>query len=858
MGDFESAYATESNSLTTVQNAVENVTPFEMAYKHFNNLWSKAQQELTDLLKMEEPYDKPPLIEQRMAAVRLTSKLYLQYIKICNKLITCYENICHPQKRRYLRQICDACIGRVLELKHELVSLEKSEFHFLDQMLLNLKMFPSEMDVKIPEYYKEVTREEDREKRKLVEDHLERMSEEKAQSKSVTKQEKLVRMAVVYIQMIQAHERARQSRIFFYEEHKKLLLKERRDRREHRQAMELIKTKRECAVSIQRAWRMFYFQKKLRSRYSNELELLNIGKLKESENIFNILNKDRLNIIKRKETEYLHLRDRLKQEMLTYSYPRMMEELEEKIRNFFYQQQELYGDFPDFPTEEKGGSAAMFEEAEKKRSEAESKPVEKEEKKDKKKEKKDKDKKEKDKKDKKGKDKKGKEEEEEPLGYSLKPSKYIPIMLQLLKEYEKNWKGKVCVDFDRLDKELVKEEVKAEIQLMVRLQVDENMRNELDRLSKSLRKDSKKKGKKKKGKKKGKKGKKKGKKGKAEPDLTPDRTLDSLVEELVKQEIIIDYPKYSLNDFLGDYNYSGSIKKLMGDPEKDPLPCLADIRRVVNEYCILPMGSEAVHAGGAYVKSLLLVGPKGSGKKSLMYAICNEIRATLMNLSAENIQGKYPGPDGLEMLAHLISKVSRLLQPTIVYIKDAESYFWKKKPAYSKLLEPGRLKKKLPKFIKKIKQMDRVLVCGTSVLPFDANAKKMSACYEKIICIFKPDYNCRSYLWREMIKRFKGSSPANAVVSVLSNVSDGFTAGHIETTIQEVLTDRRLAYEEKISLDAADFAAALAECVPVYEEEHLEYRKWLLKMPLGSQRIALYEKEREEVPEDEESEDDDY
>ncbi|GFT29890.1 dynein regulatory complex protein 11 [Nephila pilipes] len=847
MESNESTYSIESKSLATFQNAVRDVTQFEMTYKHFNSLWHKAQVELSNLLKIEEPFDNPPLIEQRMTAVRLASKLYLQYIKISNTLIKCYENICNPPKRRYLRQMCDACIGRVLELKHELVSLEKSEFHFLDQMLFNLKMSPSDMDIKIPEYYKEVTSEENRVKRELVELYLERMNEEKEVSKSVTKQEKMVRMAMVYIQMIQAHERARQSRIIFYEEHKKLLLKEMRNRKERRQEMVMKKTKKEYAVTIQRAWRKFYYQKRLRNLYYNELELLNLGKLRENKSIFDTINKDRLNIIKRNEKEYVQLRDRLKEEMLTYNYPRMMEELEEKIRSFFYQYQELNGDFPDFPTEEEGGSTVMFEIAEKKLSEPESKSIEKEEKKGKK------DKKDKKEKDDKSKDKKkNKDDEEEPPGYILKPSKYIPIMLELLKEYEKNWKGRECVIFDRLDKELLVEEVKSEIQRMVRLQVDENMRIELDKLSKSLRKDSKKRGKKKGKKKRKKKGKKK---RKEEIDLTPDRSLESLVDELVKQEIIVDYPKYSLNDFLGEYNYSGSIKQLMRNPENDPLPCLADIRRVVNEYCILPMGSEVVHAGGAYVKSILLVGPNGSGKRSLVYAICNEIRATMMNLSAENIQGKYPGPEGLAMLTHLISKVSRLLQPTIIYIKDAESYFWKKKPSSSKLSEPGRLKKALPKFIKKLKDMDRILVCGTSILPFDAGAK-MGACYKKIICIFKPDFNCRSYLWREMMRRLKGITPDNVLISVLSNVSDGFTAGCIETSIQNILTNRRLAYREKIPLSAADFAIALAQCVPVYEEEHTAYRKWLLKMPLGIERIALYEKE--EVSVDEVSEDDDY
>lgn len=98
------------------------------------------------------------------------------------------------------------------------------------------------------------------------------------------------------------------------------------------------------------------------------------------------------------------------------------------------------------------------------------------------------------------------------------------------------------------------------------------------------------------------------------------------------------------------------------------------------------LGSSTIHAKGAFIKSILFAGPSGSGKKSLVYAICNEIGATLMDLSAENVNGKYPGKEGLDMLMHLLTKVGRMTQPTVVYIKDAENYFWRKQPATSVLV----------------------------------------------------------------------------------------------------------------------------------------------------------------------------
>ncbi|KFM62566.1 IQ and AAA domain-containing protein 1, partial [Stegodyphus mimosarum] len=298
---------------------------------------------------------------------------------------------------------------------------------------------------------------------------------------------------------------------------------------------------------------------------------------------------------------------------------------------------------------------------------------------------------------------------------------------------------------------MLKKEAIQEMELSVRLHTDKIMREELNRLTEASEKDLGKKGKKsvKKG---GKKEKGKGKgKGKKEKDLTPNRSFESLLEELIKEKVIINYPKFNLSDFIGDYNYVGYIKDWEYDPERDPMPCLLDIRRVINEFCVLPMGSPGIHSKGAYVKSILFAGPHGVGKKSLIYAICNEIGATLMDLSAENINGKYPGKDGLDMLMHLISKVGRLAQPTVIYIKNAENYFWKKQPASSISAEAIRLKKELLKFIKGIGNEDRILICGTTVMPFDADVKGLCACYNKVICFLKPDHNCRRALWREMI-----------------------------------------------------------------------------------------------------------
>ena len=70
------------------------------------------------------------------------------------------------------------------------------------------------------------------------------------------------------------------------------------------------------------------------------------------------------------------------------------------------------------------------------------------------------------------------------------------------------------------------------------------------------------------------------------------------------------------------------------------------------------------------------------------------------------------------MLLHLVMKVGKLLQPTVVYIGNAEKTFIKKVPK-NDMSDPKRLKKELPKIIKKMSAEDRIMFIGTSLTPWD-------------------------------------------------------------------------------------------------------------------------------------------
>lgn len=155
-------------------------------------------------------------------------------------------------------------------------------------------------------------------------------------------------------------------------------------------------------------------------------------------------------------------------------------------------------------------------------------------------------------------------------------------------------------------------------------------------------------------------------------------------------------PQTYLSDFKGERSYFPPAVYNVG---KDPPVALGDIRQVVNEYCILPLLTPHLHQSTPHIKSVLLAGPKGSGKDMLVQAVCTEAGAMLFDLTSANIVGKYPGKSGLIMLIHLVVKVSRLLQPAVIYMDCAERPFVKKIPKTDKT-DPKRLKKDLPKMVK--------------------------------------------------------------------------------------------------------------------------------------------------------------
>lgn len=819
-----------------------------MSQSSFGRMWAAAQGALENLLEDEYPTMQLRPQKDRLQVFQTLATFYLRYLKIFHSLEEVYDQIVHPQKRRVVHQVLEGVMGRLVELKNEMVELEYSEFHYFDDILQDFKMTPEDLEVPIPHYFVRERMRALREREKMLAHIM--TSEGHQEHKAVTVQSMSMERAVW---LLQVSERARQGRL---RAHFMKKIQQEELRRQNGESSSAMPDPDLAATCIQKVWRGYRDRKKVNKERLEEMVFLGMIPAQQPTPSPAHLHaqqvKDsRHRVQEEHETEYQKALVSIKESVRTVDGPDIKETLQEQIRQWFIECRDAVGKFPDFPSAEDGGSASIF--AQKTPEQVAAELAAKEEEREKKKKSKgEKDKKGNDRKKKKKEKMKGKkgkgDAEEEEQGWKMTPSNFLPTVVEGSKLYKEVWHNRDEKQnfLQRFDAQLVREEKRLEVEEELRVQVDELMRQELKNLKLVVDRDKgkkKKKGKKS-SKKKKKKGRKTGKKKKKEKDLTADRTIESLYEELVLEGIIIRPMNVKLSDYIGEYSYLGTTLR---QADIEPMPSLSDIRQLIALYGVLPLGSQCVHERGPLIRSLLLAGPEGVGKKMLVHTLCTETGANLFNLSATALAGKYPGKSGLQYLLHIVFKVARQLQPSVIWIGDAEKTFYKKVPKLEKEMEPKRLKKALPKVLKSIKPEDRVLVVGTTRRPFDADIKPFCKVYKKIILIPRPDYASRLTLWKELLQARGAQLGPKLDLSSLAKVTDGYTQGHILYAIQTVLSSHRLDQQTKRPLTAVEFIPPLARQDPVYKEEEETFKAWYSRSPLGKKRAKAARASEEEA-----------
>ncbi|XP_060774393.1 dynein regulatory complex protein 11 [Neoarius graeffei] len=802
----------------------------------YGRMWADAQGALQDLLQDEMPLLLPCPQKDHFQVFQTLATFYLHYLQIFRGLEAAYDQIVHPQKRRVVRHVLEGVMGRLVELKNEMVELEFSEFHYFDDVLQDLKMTPENLEVPIPRYFV-------RERMKALKEREKMLAHILAKKGNIEQEHDAVHSMTMEraVILLQVSERARQGRLrahFMKELHDE-------ERKKQRRVIHSTLDPHLSATLIQKTWRGYWQRKRTKKERLEEMIFLGmidpqLQTPSPARQHSKHVESSRHQMQEQHEAEYQQALITIKESVHLIDGPDIKETLQDQIRQWFLECRDATGKFPDFPSTEDGGSASIF--AQKTPEEVAAELIAKQQEKEKKsKEKKGKNAIKEKKKYKKGKTKgKGRKADtaQEEEGWKMSPSNFLPTVVEGVKIYREFWQArdegqKLQQHFDP---ELVREEKRMEVEVEVRVQVDELMRQELKTLKLVVDQDKSKKKKKgeKANKKKKKKAKKSGKKKKKkEKDLTADRTIESIYEELVLEGILIQPMTIKLCDYLGEYSYLGTSLR---QADIEPMPSLSDVRQLIALYGVLPLGSQCVHERGPLIRSVLLAGPSGVGKRMLLHALCTETGANLFNLSPANLMGKYPGKSGLRYLLHMVLKVARQLQPSVLWIGDTEKTFYRKVPKPEKEMKPKRLKKDLQKVIKSLKAEDRVLLVGTSRRPFDADIKALCKVYKKIILIPRPDYASRLNLWKELLMVRGVQLSPSLDLSSLAKVTDGYTQGHILQAVRSVLTSQRLSQQTKKPLTALEFISPLARQDPIYKEEEAAFKSWYSRTLMGKRR----------------------
>ncbi|GBG24916.1 26S proteasome regulatory subunit 6B-like [Hondaea fermentalgiana] len=852
-----------------------------MAHSIYDAKWRDAMAELKEQLYLEDhtlsggkdPTAPPSLTE----ANQHWASLYVKYLEIFRTLEGCFDGIVQPQKRVDIKLVLELVMSRIVELKALLIKWNPAHpslvaegcdgplawpYVNLDDMLVDLKLPPKVLEVPIPRYFVEEAADKQAARDKLIQAvKTMKLGEDADIGLELDREEKVAPPLVDFtlaeaIELIQRMERGRQGIV-----HAKLT--ERLSAEEGANtktpafksatqtamgASAALEMEPETAAGhIQRLYRGLRSRRAANLEREQELAFIGMSRPK----LWDDAESKREEAKRYEELDQARARRKLEQKenedgysqalidlhgtVLEEEGPDMRERMMDERRAWFTDElgkgvfPEDLGDFylaqnPEGDEDPEAAAAAAAAEAEAA------------------------------KKGKGGKDdkKKGKgeeEEEAEKIPPLTGPTQFTATLQDCLDRFSGVWLDRdESNNFQQKhDVDLAKNVVRPNVEEEVRENVDKMLVVQLQNLKAQLEAASgAKKGKKKKDKgKKGKKGKKdkKGKKGKPLPGekLCAGMEFEEMLGTLIEHGVVCEASPGRLADLIGEFNYLGSTYQSQSEA-KDAWgnwvpqdPSLSQIRSLLTEQIVLPLGSPFLRVTAPYAKSALLYGPAGSGKTTAVQAVANHTNAVLINLSAsvlDNLPKEFrEGKSGPTRLVHMAFAVARHPEfaPGVIYIDQVDRIFVGKKKGGAG--DAAKFKKDLVTYANSLKPEERVVVLGCTSEPFnipDTEHKDLRTVFQMQLHLPYPDYASRVMLWRafleEAFDKLEMDIPDTIDLFALSLVSEGYSAGNIRTAISRTLTQRRCETLKTRPVTEQDFVGPLSMLPLTYQEDNVKFQ----------------------------------
>lgn len=106
-----------------------------MSQKYVKTLWTNTQIKLSRLVISET--SAPKGFDSTRQANDYVRQLFVKYNDIMRKLDEIYEILVHPQKRLIIRILLDGIVGRLVELKKEMIKFDSCEYTYFEDLALD-------------------------------------------------------------------------------------------------------------------------------------------------------------------------------------------------------------------------------------------------------------------------------------------------------------------------------------------------------------------------------------------------------------------------------------------------------------------------------------------------------------------------------------------------------------------------------------------------------------------------------------------------------------------------------------------------------------------------------------------------
>ncbi|KAK1124363.1 hypothetical protein K0M31_006730 [Melipona bicolor] len=824
-----------------------------MSYAYYTDLWLITRNDLDKLIELDRKLQQQTRTSRKQHGLNLLLPTYLRYRNLVKRLIVCHDQMIQTQKRDLIKRVLDCTVGRMLEYKKEIVNLDCSDYQWPDDFMTQLKYTPDDVGILVSALSKDVMEQRRERIQKLMEDAYKSLTEEieskelsvmeiteasESQESAIRLRRRRVREIIseplpvqeriqtsreiaeeamrAAILLIQSHERARIGRCAgidaqrMYNYNKKVQMGFIIVKKLHKSTYE------NAAKTIQQTWRIHAARKKMKNRIERTEEL--VGMTIPSWKSQDVIEKDRENFQKKLTlipgfaNEIMKMTEKEQARLWKIRGPGLMEDITDEIREWFIMWYNDVGHFDAYPVAYLGGSVLIT------------------------------------------------------TGQTLTPQEYlvekmikqttkVPIIMRakikkkkqpwirqtktfsLLNEanqdFTNNWSFRHRTNEYREEiyHDLIKDKLCYELQLEMRKIVDELMRLELKKLNAALTKDYKadkrtlvipieKK--------------RRAKKEKKERIPMSDESVENNFKELVRANIIKDYPKTFLKDWIGDLSYQNyeAAREARNYNHR-----MGEIRQIVMDYCVLPLSSREIHQVAPLIRAVCIYGLTRHGKNFLVNAICSEIGALLFDMTPTVLVDKYMGRKNERKLINMISEIARAYAPSVIFIDNSEKLWSKTLSEEDRHLKPKRFARYYPRLVKSIKRGDQILFLTISSEPYKAT-RPFIRIHDKFIMIPLTDYNTLYMFYKDLLMKYHGVN-RDIDISTMAKMSMGIPLEFIKNTVDNVLNLRRRISLKFKPLAVSEIMDEVLKYEPPRAKTFSELVKFENRTPLARKRARL-------------------